>query len=42
LVLASLVSEDEEPDRFIWLELWDLATPPAVQEDEQRRRHPFL
>lgn len=31
-VLASLVSDDEDPDKFIWLEFWDLATPPTEKE----------
>lgn len=32
-MLASLVSDDEDPDKFIWLEFWDLATPPTVKEE---------
>lgn len=34
LVLASLVREDDEPDRFIWLLVlcWGLATPPTVDK----------
>lgn len=32
-VLASLVSDDEDPDRFIWLEFWDLATPPTEKRE---------
>lgn len=29
-VLASLVSDEDDPDRFIWLEFWDFATPPPT------------
>ena len=36
-VLASLVSDDEDPDKFIWLEFWDLATPPTEEEGKESR-----
>lgn len=36
-VLASLVSDDEDPDRFIWLEFWDLATPPTEKRGRRAR-----